>query len=155
MKYWTISFPGECDQHVTETWSEEQILKSSWYKHWFLKMSEANKHEQINNENAIGDWIVVHWAVESDEWGIPRKDVKIGRLERKIEKLKQQRDYHKKQREHYAHVISMQPHLERRWNSYEEGKKERERIKGLEARVKEQEQLIKLLSEKTNLGTKE
>ena len=27
MKYWTIVFPGEFDQHVQETWSEDQIKK--------------------------------------------------------------------------------------------------------------------------------
>jgi phage shock protein A len=81
---------------------------------------------------------------------VSKSDVKIGRLERKIEKLKQQRDYYKNHFEHYKHVISMQPYLERRLTSYEENKKELERIKGLEARVKEQEKLIKLLSEKTN-----
>lgn len=71
MKYWTIKFPGECGQHVTETWNEKQILESSWYKHWLLKMIQANKHDLINNENAINDWVVVHWAVETDEWGCP------------------------------------------------------------------------------------
>lgn len=69
MKYYSIAFPGEFGQHVAETWSEEQILKSSWYKHWVLKMCEINKHDQITDENAIDDWIVVHWAVETDEWG--------------------------------------------------------------------------------------
>jgi hypothetical protein len=69
MKYWTISFPGECDQHVTETWSEGQLLKSSYYKHWVFKMFEANKHALINNENFIEDWCAVHWAVETDQWG--------------------------------------------------------------------------------------
>ena len=71
MKYWTIVFPGEEGQHVQETWSEEQILRSAWYKHWVFKMFKANKHDLINNENAIDDWIVVHWAVETDKWGCP------------------------------------------------------------------------------------
>lgn len=69
-KYWTIAFPGECGQHVRETWSEEQILKSSYYKHWVFKMIEANKHDQITDENCIYDWCAVHWAVETDEWGV-------------------------------------------------------------------------------------
>lgn len=74
------------------------------------------------------------------------KDVKIGRLQRKIEKLTQQRDHYKQKHDYYANVISMQPYLERRWTSFEERRKEQERIKGLEARVKEQEQLIKILN---------
>ena len=69
MKYWTISFPGECGQHVVETWSEEQIFKSPYYKHWMLKMCEANKHELISDKRCIEDWITVHWAVETDQWG--------------------------------------------------------------------------------------
>lgn len=69
MRYWTIAFPGECGQHVVETWSEEQILASAWYKHWVLRMCESNKHEFMTNENAIYDWIAVHWAIPTDEWG--------------------------------------------------------------------------------------
>jgi len=69
MKYWTICFPGECGQHVEETWSEEQILKSSYYKNWVLKMTQANKHDLISNERCIEDWCTVHWATEAkDEW---------------------------------------------------------------------------------------
>ena len=44
----------------------------------------------------------------------------------------------------------MQPHLERRYNSYTDMKKEIERVKAVEARVKEQAVLIKLLTEKKN-----
>ncbi len=79
------------------------------------------------------------------------KDIRIGRLEKKIRKLTQQRDFHKKQHEHYAHVISMQPYIESRWDDYEERKRKREYYKGLEKRVKEQETLIHLLTkEETN-----
>ena len=28
MKYWTIVFPGECGQHVQETWSEDQAASN-------------------------------------------------------------------------------------------------------------------------------
>ncbi len=69
MKYYTISFPGECGQHVTETWSEEQLLKSTYYKLWVFKMVEANLHTRISNEQFIDDWRVIHWAVETDEFG--------------------------------------------------------------------------------------
>ena len=74
------------------------------------------------------------------------KDIRIGRLEKKIRKLTKQRDFYKERHEHYAHVISMQPYLESRWKNYEERKKEQERVKCLEARCKEQEQLIRLLT---------
>lgn len=68
MKYWTIVFPGESGQHVQETWSEDQIIKS-YYAYWFHKMCEANKHDLISNERCIEDWVTVHWAMETDEFG--------------------------------------------------------------------------------------
>ena len=69
MKYWTISFPGECGQHVVETWSEEQIFKSAWYRNWVYMMVQADKAHLMANQTAINDWIVVHWAQETDQWG--------------------------------------------------------------------------------------
>ena len=69
MKYWTIVFPGEEGQHVQETWSEEQILRSAWYRNWFLKMTQASMAHLITDEAAIDDWTVVHWAKPTDQWG--------------------------------------------------------------------------------------
>jgi hypothetical protein len=69
MRYWTIAFPGECGQHVVETWSETQLLASAYYKHWVLRMIQANQHNNITNENFIDDWCTVHWAQQTDEWG--------------------------------------------------------------------------------------
>ena len=68
MRYWMICYPGEHGQHVQETFSEEQIIKS-YYSYWIHKMVEANKHELITEENCIEDWKIVHWAEEVDEWG--------------------------------------------------------------------------------------
>lgn len=68
-KYWTISFPGECGQHVQETWSEEQIFKSAWYRNWVLMVIQADKAHLLSENNALEDWKVVHWAVETDEFG--------------------------------------------------------------------------------------
>lgn len=73
-------------------------------------------------------------------------DIREGRLLKKIEKLKKQRDHYKQQHEYYAKVISMQPYLERRFETYSEMKEERERVKALEKRVKEQEQLIIMMN---------
>jgi hypothetical protein len=69
-------------------------------------------------------------------------EVKIGRLTRKLAKMKDQRDKARADLAHYAKVISMQPYLESRYNSYEERVAERQRVKDLEARVKEQAALI-------------
>jgi hypothetical protein len=68
MKYYTISFPGEFGQHVDEIWSEDQIIES-YYKYWYGKMVESNKHYLISRELCIDDWCVVHWAVE-----VPKPD---------------------------------------------------------------------------------
>lgn len=68
MKYWTIVFPGEFGQHVQETWSEDQIIKS-YYTYWYGKMVQANKHELISRELCIDDWCTIHWAMETDEFG--------------------------------------------------------------------------------------
>ena len=64
MKYYRISFPGECGQHVEETWSEKQILSSSWYKNWVLMMVQGDKAHLMHDKTAIDDWRVVHWATE-------------------------------------------------------------------------------------------
>ena len=68
MKYWTITFPGDFGQHVVETWSEEQIIKS-YYTYWAQKMVMNVPNSNLSKESCIEDWCVVHWAVETDEWG--------------------------------------------------------------------------------------
>ena len=68
MKYYTIAFPGEYGQHVVETWSEDQIIKS-YFRYWCMKMIEAGRGDQVSREQCIDDWIVVHWAVETDQYG--------------------------------------------------------------------------------------
>lgn len=68
MKYYTIAFPGEFGQAVVETWSEKQIL-DSYFKYWMTKMIEAGHGDEISEERCISDWCVIHWAVETDEFG--------------------------------------------------------------------------------------
>lgn len=71
MKYYTIAFPGEYGQHVQETWSEVQIIKS-YYKYWSGKMIEnAPDHNllDLSSHLCIEDWCIIHWAVETDQWG--------------------------------------------------------------------------------------
>ena len=79
MKYWTITFPGEFGQHVVETWTEEQII-ASYYKYWSIKMIEAGHGDNISKEECIMDWIVVHWAAETDRWGNSLVGPKTGTL---------------------------------------------------------------------------
>ena len=68
MKYYTIVFPGEFGQHVQETWRTDQILKS-YYTFWSTKMLENRKEADISEHICIEDWCVVHWAMETDEFG--------------------------------------------------------------------------------------
>lgn len=68
MKYYTIVFPGEYGQHVQETWSKEQILKFYW-KHWNVKMFQSGNGDLVTEERCIEDWIITHWAEETDEFG--------------------------------------------------------------------------------------
>ena len=74
MKYWTIVFPGEYDQHVQETWSEDQIIES-YYKYWSTACLINNPKADISKENCIEDWVIVHWAVETDQFEIGRAHV--------------------------------------------------------------------------------
>ena len=74
-----------------------------------------------------------------------KSEVAIGRLKKKIAKLQNQRDGYKQQLEYYKAVMDKHTYIERNYKAYTEQVKERQRIKGLEARVKEQEELIKLL----------
>lgn len=68
-RYWTIVFPGEEGQHVQETWSQEQILRSAWYRNWVMMMVQADKANLINDAAALDDWKVVHWAEETTQFG--------------------------------------------------------------------------------------
>ncbi len=68
MKYWTIVFPGEFGQHVQETWTEDQIILS-YYTYWSTKMIQNVKDPDLSRERCIDDWIVVHWACETDQFG--------------------------------------------------------------------------------------
>lgn len=68
MKYYTISFPGKYGQHVVETWSVEQIMES-YYPYWCAKMKEKFKNPYLDRSICLEDWIVVNWAVETNQFG--------------------------------------------------------------------------------------
>ena len=67
-RYWTIVFPGDCGQHVQETWNEDQIIKS-YFTHWVGNMIQSGHGDEVSRERCIDDWIVVHWAQQTDEFG--------------------------------------------------------------------------------------
>ena len=74
--------------------------------------------------------------------------IELGRLTKKLNKMRDQRDKARKDLEYYAKVISMQPYLAKRYESYENRIAEMKRVKDLETRVQEQAKLIELLRPK-------
>ena len=78
----------------------------------------------------------------------PESEVIIGRLRKRIVKLMEQRDCYKNQLEHYKIVVGGDWHIERRYDKFQDMKNEQQRVRDLETRVKEQEELIKLLKYK-------
>lgn len=81
----------------------------------------------------------------SDVGTVEKLQVRIGRLLKKIDKLKKQRDHYKEQHSHYAHIIEMQPYIERRYEDYTERVK-REQLNRQNAKtVVEQSKLIEML----------
>lgn len=91
-----------------------------------------------------------HAAVVDDTAleAVLRRDpaVTIGRLRKRVAKLTQQRDHYKAKCERYAQVLDTARHLERGFETMQQHRAERERVKGLEARVREQAELIKRLT---------
>jgi hypothetical protein len=73
MKYYTICWPGEFGQNVQETFSEYQILQS-YFDYWSGKMREVGREDQISLLKCIEDWITVHLAVETDQWGNKQRE---------------------------------------------------------------------------------
>lgn len=76
MRYWTICYPGELGQHIQETLSEDQII-ASYFEYWKDRMQSVGKDDLISRENCITDWCIVHWAIETDEFGKSEYGVKL------------------------------------------------------------------------------
>ena len=75
------------------------------------------------------------------------ESVTIGRLKKKILKLQKQRDHFKEQTDMSNKVISLYPYIKSSYESYKKAEAAQIRLKELEARVKEQDLLIRILSE--------
>lgn len=72
-KYWTIYFPGDYGQHVQETWSETQILKS-YFDDWCSRARNAGwSPDQCTEQQCIEDWCAIHWAVRTNCLGNTRE----------------------------------------------------------------------------------
>ena len=71
MRYFTFAQPvnDEGDpEHVTM--SEDDIRKEYW-PYWYGKMCAKYGHQYVDDnftfEDCLTDWIIVHWAWESNE----------------------------------------------------------------------------------------
>jgi hypothetical protein len=69
MRYWSIAYPDGNDNNIVETLSEDQIIEQ-YYPYWSGKMIEKFGQEEFDKnwskKECIEDWIVVHWAWESN-----------------------------------------------------------------------------------------
>ena len=75
------------------------------------------------------------------------ESVTIGRLKKKILKLQGQRDHFKEQTDMSNKVISLYPYIKSSYESYKKAEAAQNRLKELENRVREQDLLIRILSE--------
>lgn len=69
MKYYSFNeFDGE--KGWVETLSEKEILDSYW-DYWYNAMCKKYSKEVVDRDysrqDCIDDWIIVHWAWESNE----------------------------------------------------------------------------------------
>ena len=74
-------------------------------------------------------------------------EVTIGRLRKRIIQLMDQRDSYKNELTHYKIVVGGDWRIEHRYKAYTNWLEERKRIRSMEARIIEQEELIKKLLE--------
>lgn len=70
MRYFTYIEPGEEDEEVHVTLSEDEI-RNEYYPYWYGKMCKKFGKENVDKnysfEDCLEDWRIIHWAVESDE----------------------------------------------------------------------------------------
>ena len=69
MKYWCITYPTE-EGDITETLSEDDIF-DRYYPEWSKKMIDKygafEFAKKFTKEDCITDWVVINWAMETDE----------------------------------------------------------------------------------------
>ena len=67
MRYWSFTYPGDQDNAIVETWSEDDIIQK-YYPHWEEKMihkfGKATFEEKYCKLDCIDDWVCVNWAWE-------------------------------------------------------------------------------------------
>ena len=78
--------------------------------------------------------------------GCEKECVIIGRLKKKILKLQKQRDHFKEQNVLTNRMLSLYPYVKNSYESHKKAEAAQNRLKELEARVREQDLLIRILS---------
>jgi hypothetical protein len=72
MKYWTYVEPTDEADFIV-TMSEKEIL-DNYFEYWYGMMAKGGKdippEGRVAEEMCIGDWVVIHWATETDENGL-------------------------------------------------------------------------------------
>lgn len=73
MKYWKIVYPKDPEngdftpEYITL--SDQEILDQYW-DHWYDQMCKKFSKEEVDakwtKQDCIDDWVIVHWAWESD-----------------------------------------------------------------------------------------
>jgi len=70
MRYFQIQYPDENDNNIVEALSEEDIRRD-YFPFWYEKMCAKFGKEYVDKnytfEDCLGDWKVVHWAIEVKE----------------------------------------------------------------------------------------
>ena len=75
------------------------------------------------------------------------ESVTVGRLKKKILKLQKQRDHFKERDVLTNRMLSLYPYIKSSYESYKKAEAAQNRLKELETRVREQDLLIRVLSE--------
>lgn len=69
MRYFSYEAPAENGDHETRTLSEEEIRKQ-YYPVWYEGMCKKYSKEYVDStysfDDCLEDWIVMHWAWESE-----------------------------------------------------------------------------------------
>jgi len=75
------------------------------------------------------------------------ESVTVGRLKKKILKLQKQRDHFKERNALLNSMLTLYPYIKSSYESYKKAEAAQNRLKELESRVREQDLLIRVLSE--------
>jgi hypothetical protein len=66
-RFWSIVYPDENNNTITETLSEKQIIEQYW-DYWCMRMKSVGKDPaDYTYQDCIEDWVIIHWAWKPDQ----------------------------------------------------------------------------------------